>query len=56
MENIPVVMLLEDLTKLPKFELPKGYTLHNFKEGDKQIWAEVETAAGEFADPQKGVK
>jgi ribosomal protein S18 acetylase RimI-like enzyme len=56
MENIPVVMILENLTKLPKFELPKGYTLRNFKEGDKQIWAEVETAAGEFTNPQKGVK
>jgi ribosomal protein S18 acetylase RimI-like enzyme len=56
MENIPVIMILEDLTKLPKFELPDGYTLRNFKEGDKQIWAEVETAAGEFTNPQKGVK
>ncbi|MDB4584539.1 GNAT family N-acetyltransferase [Draconibacterium sp.] len=56
MENIPVIMLLEDLTKLPNYKLPKGYTIRNFKEGDKKMWAEVETAAGEFTDPQKGVK
>lgn len=56
MENIPVVMLLEDLSELPVFKLPEGYVLRNFREGDKQIWAEVETAAGEFTDPEKGVK
>ena len=56
MENIEVIMILEDLTKLPKFELPEGYVIRNFKDGDKQLWAEVETAAGEFTDPLQGIK
>lgn len=56
MENIPVIMILEDLTKLPKYELPEGYNFRNFREGDKRLWAEVETAAGEFTDLRKGIK
>jgi ribosomal protein S18 acetylase RimI-like enzyme len=56
MENIPVVMLLEDLENLPKYELPNGFSFRNFREGDKKIWAEVEMAAGEFTDPQKGIE
>lgn len=56
MENIPVVMILEDLNSLPEYSLPKGYTFRNYQEGDKQCWAEIETAAGEFTDPEKGIK
>ena len=56
MENIPVIMLLEDLTKLPNFKLPEGYSIRKYREGDQQLWAEVETAAGEFTDSQKGIE
>ncbi len=56
MENIPVVMILEDLSKLPEFDLPRGFSFRNFREDDKKVWAEIETAAGEFRDTKNGIE
>jgi ribosomal protein S18 acetylase RimI-like enzyme len=55
MENIPVIMILEDLTQLPVFDLAEGYHIRTYRDGDKKLWAEVETAAGEFNEPKKGI-
>jgi ribosomal protein S18 acetylase RimI-like enzyme len=56
MENIHVMMILENVTHLPEFQLPSGYIIRKYQEGDKRIWAEVETAAGEFPNPLKGLE
>lgn len=36
--------------------LPDGYYFRNFKDGDQEIWAGIETAAGEFSSIDKALK
>lgn len=36
--------------------LPDGYYFRNFKDGDQEIWAQIETAAGEFSSIDKALK
>ena len=36
--------------------LPQGYYFRNFKDGDQEIWAQIETAAGEFSSIYKALK
>ena len=54
MENLPVIMVLEDLTQLSEFRLPPGYFFRNYRKGDEALWIDVETAAGEFASFGQG--
>jgi len=55
MENIPVIMIMEDLSSVPAYELPDGYNFRTFIDGDETNWAEVKTAAGEFNEIEKGL-
>jgi GNAT superfamily N-acetyltransferase len=49
MKNIPLTMINENLGTLqPPYSLPADYTVRKFREGDREKWAEIETAAGEF--------
>jgi len=54
MIHIPVKMILkkEDMNILhefvKKYEVPEGYRIRNFKEGEGPVWAQTETGAGEF--------
>lgn len=50
MKRIPLKMKRGHLSNLPEFELPEGYTLRFFKQGEESIWSKVETAVDEFAD------
>lgn len=50
MEPIPVTMIRDNLTNLPRFELPAGYRIRNFRSGEEKVWSEIEIAAGEFAN------
>lgn len=57
MEYYRVRMLHEDVkssnTNIP---LPEGYYFRNFRDGDQETWAEIETAAGEFNSKDKALQ
>ena len=36
--------------------LPEGYYFRNFQAGDESIWADIETAAGEFTSKDKALE
>ena len=48
-------MFRSDMKNLPFYELPTGYSLRRFQpnSNDNEIWAGIETAAGEFHTTQK---
>ena len=48
MQDIPITMIHHDISLIPSFKLPRGYTTRNFTDSDQAIWAAIETAAGEF--------
>lgn len=50
MKRIPIKMKRADLLNIPDYELPDGFRIRFFEEGDEEIWAMVETAVGEFSD------
>ena len=49
MEQIDLVMVRDNLTAIPRHDLPAGLSYRMFQKGDDKIWAEIETSAGEFA-------
>lgn len=48
MDYIPVTMIREELCDLRSYGLADGYRIRRFRPGDEQLWAEIETEAGEF--------
>jgi len=48
-EKIDLVMVRDNLTAIPRYDLPDGLSCRMFKKGDAAIWAEIVTSAGEFA-------
>ncbi|MDH7571644.1 MAG: GNAT family N-acetyltransferase, partial [Armatimonadota bacterium] len=55
MERISVIMIRENLENLPRYGLPPGYGLRTYRLGDEAHWAEIETAAGEFASTERAL-
>ena len=53
--NISLVMRAKDLNDLPVFALPEEYSFRYFQPGDEWKWAEIETSAGEFPNPERGM-
>lgn len=51
---IPLTMVRGHMYALPVFTFPAGYTLRTYVPGDEQVWAAIETAAGEFATEEDG--
>lgn len=51
-----VTMKRNDLTTIPDYSLPEGFTLRLFQEGDQIEWSRVETAAGEFENKEKALE
>ena len=48
MKRIPLKMKRTSLLQIPNFELPEGYSIRFFENGEEHIWAKVETAVDEF--------
>src|SRR5579872_6181148 len=48
-EVIGVTMIRRDLQAIPPFEFSGGYGCRLFRPGDEAAWAQIESAAGEFA-------
>ena len=49
MERIDLVMVRDNLTAIPRYDLPAGLSYRMFQKRDDAIWAEIETSADEFA-------
>lgn len=52
---IGLVMKLDSLEHLLEYPLPEEYGCRWFRAGDERVWAEIETSAGEFSNPEDGV-
>jgi GNAT superfamily N-acetyltransferase len=51
-----LVMVLDDLSRLPQFPLISGYSIRGFRAGEQELWARIETSAGEFASVHQGIE
>src|SRR5690554_2990379 len=49
MKQIKLTMINEDIHHTPRLPLKAGFAFRPWQGGDEQIWAELETQAGEFA-------
>ena len=48
MKRIKLQMIRESSKNIPMYELPKGYRFRMFKDGDQQLWANIEMRVDEF--------
>jgi GNAT superfamily N-acetyltransferase len=55
MKPVKLVMVREDLSELPRYDLPPGFSCRAFRPGDAALWARIETSAGEFAAVDQGI-
>ncbi|MFO7636496.1 MAG: GNAT family N-acetyltransferase [Clostridia bacterium] len=51
-----VFMIREDLVGIPFHTLAEGFCFSMYKEGHEAMWAELETAVGEFTSPEKALE
>ena len=56
MDSVGLVMVLEDLSAIPRFPLPPGYSFRGFREGGGELWAQIETSAGVFVSAQEAIE
>ncbi|MFC1558026.1 GNAT family N-acetyltransferase [candidate division KSB1 bacterium] len=56
MEFIHVTMIMDTLDNLPEYPVSSGYSFRNYKKGDEEAWAEIETSAGEFKNVSSALK
>ena len=47
--NIPVVMIRPDLSNIPQFPLPEGFTWRYFRDGDEDLWVSIEAEVADFS-------
>jgi GNAT superfamily N-acetyltransferase len=55
-EPVGLVMVLDDLSHLPYFPPPPGLSFRGFQDGDAELWACIETSAGEFAGQNRAIE
>ncbi|UCF96618.1 MAG: GNAT family N-acetyltransferase [Spirochaetaceae bacterium] len=55
MEPVELVMVRDDLSELPRYNLPPGFSCRMFQRGDENLWAQIETSAGEFATADRAI-
>ena len=48
MERIKLQMMRTSSNEIPKYELPEGYRFRMFRDGDQELWANIETRVDEF--------
>jgi GNAT superfamily N-acetyltransferase len=54
-KKIDLVMAKDNLTSIPRYDLPAGLSYRMFQKGDDAIWAEIVASAGEFATDDMAV-
>ncbi len=42
MENIPLIMVREDMKNIPQYPLPDGYRMRLYRPGDKDTWVRLQ--------------
>lgn len=47
-DYVPVTMVCADLTAVPHFSLPAGYSIRAYQPGDEEAWVAIQRAADEF--------
>jgi GNAT superfamily N-acetyltransferase len=55
-KEIPLKMVRDHMDHFPYFSCPNGYTIRTFVRGDEQLWAQIESKAGEFANPEQALE
>ncbi|MCC6703303.1 MAG: GNAT family N-acetyltransferase [Thermomicrobiales bacterium] len=53
-EYIDFTMVNRSLGAVPKFELPEGYSIRNYRVGEEHLWVDIEMRAGEFFERGPG--
>jgi len=48
MEYIFVVMLRDNLASIPSYPLPEGFSMREYRDGDRQTWVQIERSAEPF--------
>lgn len=54
-EQTPVAMIRDDLRSLPRFELPKPYTLRMYEPGDAACWTEIQQQSDVYLHDTEGL-
>ncbi len=52
-EHIEFTMIRHDLNDIPPVELPEGYRIRTFRDGDIANWCRIETSVDEFPTIEK---
>lgn len=52
---IPIVMVRENLDRIPQCRLPVGFSIRNFRRGEEEIWARIGAQAGGFGSFDEGM-
>jgi len=50
------LLLENDITEVPQFELPEGYRFVTYSDNDKDAWIDIELSAKEFISYEQGVE
>lgn len=50
------LLLENDITEVPQFELPEGYRFVTYSDNDKDAWIDIELSAKEFTSYEQGVE
>ena len=50
------LLLENDITEVPQFELPEGYRFVTYSDHDRDTWIEIELSAKEFTSYEQGVE
>ncbi|UUZ92768.1 GNAT family N-acetyltransferase [Paenibacillus sp. P25] len=51
-----VIMRRPSGIPIPSFELPHGYSIVSFREGQEEKWAEIEASVGEFETKEEALR
>lgn len=49
------LLLERDLEQIPRIELPEGYRFVFYKQGDRDVWIDIEKSAKEFISYEQGL-
>lgn len=54
LKYVDAYMIYEDLSKIPDYKLPEGFSFRGFKNGDQKHWVDIEVSSGDIVDEQTG--
>ena len=54
LKYIDAYMIYRDLSVIPEFELPDGYSFRMYKDGDEKFWVDIEVSSGDISDTKTG--